>query len=46
MKNLFEKMLAHPFATILVVGATGKAISEIIKALQGTSDESPNKTNE
>lgn len=35
MKEVVKKMVDHPFATMIAVGAVGSAVADIIRAIRG-----------
>lgn len=38
MKDVVEKILQHPIATICILMAGGKAVSSIIRSIKGVKD--------
>lgn len=38
MKEVVKEVLAHPIATLIVVGAVGSAIAGIVSAAKGTTE--------
>lgn len=37
MKDVVSEMLKHPFATILIIGAVGSLVAEIISVSRGNA---------